>query len=306
MARRDERALAFTGRRGAVVGCLLGGALGDAWGGAYEGQSRPVVGGLPEELVVSDDTQLTVATCAAILEAGDVVPEKIATEFAAWFRARRLTGLGSSTLKALRDLAAGGHWALSGASGERAAGNGAAMRIAPLAFVLDPRAPDGTRAIRDVCSITHRNDAAYSGALAVALAVRFAAEGHDLETLPSKVVRLLPDTVVRDGIERLAAWDSQASLAELAMEHGSSGFVGESVPLAIQAARRGGRDGFLRTIRATIAAGGDTDTIASICGQIVGASIGEEGLPLDRVTRLSGVTDIGGRVRRFADLVVSG
>ena len=49
-----------------------------------------------------------------------------------------MRSLGSSTLKALRDLAAGAHWELAGARGEYAAGTGAAMRIAPLAFLLEP------------------------------------------------------------------------------------------------------------------------------------------------------------------------
>src|SRR5262245_24138963 len=66
-------------------------------------------------------------------------------------------GLGSSTLKALRDLSAGAHWALAGARGEYAAGAGAAMRIAPLAFLLDPASADDRVLIRDVARITHHS-----------------------------------------------------------------------------------------------------------------------------------------------------
>ena len=121
-----------------VVGSILGGAIGDGWGGLYEGSLPRGRVRVPEELVVSDDTQLTVATCEAIVDAGGIVPERIAERFVVWFLAGRLRGLGASTRKALRDLDAGAHWALSGAKGERSAGNGAAMRVAPLAFLLDP------------------------------------------------------------------------------------------------------------------------------------------------------------------------
>src|SRR5262245_9720560 len=114
--------------RDAILGVLVGGAIGDALGGVTERSG----------FVISDDTQLTLATCEAIVEAGGVDPERIAGSFLKWFRAGAITGIGSSTLKSLRDLDVGGHWALCGAKGERAAGNGAAMRIAPLAFVLDP------------------------------------------------------------------------------------------------------------------------------------------------------------------------
>src|SRR4029079_3720944 len=44
----------------AVLGCLLGGAIGDAVGGVAE-RGR---------LGLSDDTQLTLATCEAVIEAG--------------------------------------------------------------------------------------------------------------------------------------------------------------------------------------------------------------------------------------------
>ena len=45
--------------------------------------------------------------------------------------------------------------------------DGAAMRLAPLAFVLDSDRDDDRRTIRDVCRITHRNDEAYVGGLAI-------------------------------------------------------------------------------------------------------------------------------------------
>ncbi len=110
-----------------ILGCFVGGAIGDILGGATE-RKRPCL---------SDDTQLTLATCEAITATGKVEPAAIAEGMLRWFRAGALTGLGSATLKALRDLDAGGHWALCGSRGEMAASNGAAMRIAPLAFMLD-------------------------------------------------------------------------------------------------------------------------------------------------------------------------
>ena len=97
-----------------ALGCLLGGALGDAWGSAYEGGR----GGLPFEIPVhpslSDDTQLTLSTCESIMETGYVDPENVASHLLRWFQAGRVNGLGASTLKAMRDLAAGTHWALAG------------------------------------------------------------------------------------------------------------------------------------------------------------------------------------------------
>src|SRR5262245_24326023 len=136
-------------------GCIIGGAIGDAMGGPFEGQPGPLRFRPHKDWAISDDSQLTLATCESIIETGKVSPEHIANRFVQWFRARRITGMGSSTLKALRDLDTGLHWALAGARGEMSAGNGAAMRIAPLAFHLDPKVQQDRQIIRDVCRITH-------------------------------------------------------------------------------------------------------------------------------------------------------
>src|SRR5260370_704666 len=105
-----------------VLGCLLGGAIGDALGGPYEGQPGPVPLDPEAPWRLSDDTPLTLATCEAGCASGAVSPASIANRFAHWFRQGRVTGVGASTLKALRDLAAGAHWALAGRKGERGRG----------------------------------------------------------------------------------------------------------------------------------------------------------------------------------------
>jgi ADP-ribosyl-[dinitrogen reductase] hydrolase len=104
-----------------ILGCLLGGALGDAWGGPWEDRVGPSHFKVPSESKVSDDTQLTLATCESIIERGCVDPESLASHFLEWFVQGRIPGMGSSTLKAMRDLSAGVHWALAGSRGEYAA-----------------------------------------------------------------------------------------------------------------------------------------------------------------------------------------
>ena len=118
-----------------------------------------------------------------------------------------MTGVGSATLKALRDLSAGAHWALSGTRGEFASGSGAAMRAASLSFFLDPTINDHRRTIRDVSRITHHSDEAYAGALAVVVALRHCARFAVVpEDLLSSVADELPDTAVRDRLVELSAF----------------------------------------------------------------------------------------------------
>lgn len=262
-------------------GCIIGGAVGDAMGGAFDGQAGSVKFDEQRDWRISDDTQLTLATCESIIELNGVVdPERVAGRFVQWFRERRITGMGASTLKALRDLDAGLHWALAGAKGEMAAGNGAAMRIAPLSFHLDPKRDEERQLIRDVSRITHHNEEAYAGALAVAAAIRYLA--FDQTASPAKlldhVLQHLPDSRVRDRVKELSKL-TERSVAEIGIEFGSSGYVVESVPLALYAARFIDRLPFDEVISNAIKAGGDTDTVASITGQIAGAWIGAEQIP---------------------------
>ena len=191
--------------RDRILGCILGGALGDAWGGPWEGNPSRTTFQIPSRSSVSDDTQLTLATCESIIENGGVHAERLASHFATWFATGRVTGIGASTLKAMRDLVAGVHWAVAGSRGEFSAGNGAAMRIAPLAFLLDPTTHADRTVIRDICRITHHNDEAYVGALAVVAAIRFILAGNwsDQNSLLVAVAESIPDSAVRDRIKQL-------------------------------------------------------------------------------------------------------
>ena len=53
-------------------GCLLAGAIGDAMGGPFEGRSGPLSFREHSDWRISDETQLTLATCESIIELGKV------------------------------------------------------------------------------------------------------------------------------------------------------------------------------------------------------------------------------------------
>jgi ADP-ribosyl-[dinitrogen reductase] hydrolase len=268
-----------------IRGCLLLGALGDSLGSSVEGMI-PTKGLAPHIGTITDDTQLTLATCEAIVAAGKVSPEHIAATFSEWHLHRKFHGLGSSTLKALTELAAGQHWALAGAKGERAAGNGAAMRIAPLAFCLDPNTSEDRRTLRDICRITHHHDEAYIGALAIVLAIRrLAYEFLPLTELLTHVAGHLPDSQVRDRLREIEAANPQ-SIAAAAVQFGNTGFVADSVPFALFAVSRCEDHSPESILQQIIATGGDTDTNASLAGQILGAAMGQSALPQELLAKL--------------------
>ena len=287
-----------------VRGCIIGGVIGDALGSPFEGRPGPLRFQEHTAWSISDDSQLTLATCESIIEVGKVSPKHIAQQFVHWHRARRITGMGASTLKALRDLDAGVHWALAGAKGEMSAGNGAAMRIAPLAFHLDPAITEERQIIRDVCRITHHSDEAYSGALAIVVAIRsLAFKSSSPDQLLGNVLTSLPDSRVRDRIVELDKLPSDLPSAEVGGQFGSSGYVVESVPLALYATRQIDRFPFDVVLRNVIEAGGDTDTIASMTGQIAGAWIGTAGIPHNLISSIPHADEIERIVDEFAATV---
>ncbi|MBO0857310.1 MAG: ADP-ribosylglycohydrolase family protein [Chloracidobacterium sp.] len=290
--------------RDRILGCILGGAIGDAYGRPYESLRPPIVISEADEWRLSDDTQLTLATCEAIASnMGVADPAVIAESFAHWHRARRITGMGSNTLKALSELVAGGHWALVGGKGERAASNGAAMRAAPLAFCLDPNDDAERRTIRDVSRITHHHEEAYAGALAVVVAVRAAVEGlwNGSNDLLRLVVEALPDTQTRDRLVALIEIEEEIPLLEIARRFGCSGYVAESVPLALCGASRIRSLDFNAVLEELIACGGDTDTNASIAGQIAGALIGRNRLPEKMIARIPDLRLVESVASAFAE-----
>jgi ADP-ribosylglycohydrolase len=274
-------------------------------GGPFEGQPGPIQFRENSVWNISDDTQLTLATCESIIEIGEVSPEHIADRFVHWFRDRRISGIGSSTLKALRDLDSGFHWALAGAKGEMSAGNGAAMRIAPLAFHLDPGIAQDRQTIRDVCRITHHNEEAYVGGLALLTAIQslVLSDSSSPDQLFESVLRYLPDSRVRDRVLKLSKLPDDLTVADVASQFGSSGYVVESVPLALYAARAISHLPLEVVLRSAIQGGGDTDTIASMTGQIAGAWIGASQISREQIALLPNSSNIERIADEFADTV---
>src|SRR5262249_32970259 len=160
------------------------------------------------------------------------------------------------------------------------------VRIAPLAFCVDPTQADAWRLIRDVCRITHHSDEAAVGALAVVLSIRsrLATPGADLSL--TSLATQLPDTSVRDRLLAYDALPAEISLGEVAERYGASGYVADSVPLALLAAKRFIGADFAQMLTEIISAGGDIDSNAALAGQVFGTACGLAGPPRDLVDRL--------------------
>ena len=268
------------------LGCIIGGAIGDAFGSGYENLPKEddtlfYPFGKPKTKIpqwqITDDTQLTLATCEAIIESEKLSPEILSNCLLRYYKQKRINGIGASTLKAMKELELGGHWSQVGRRGEYAAGNGAAMRIAPIAFCKEIPKKD----IRDLCIITHNNDEAYIGALCVILTIRAILNGTwtGKENLLPLIINQIPDTSVRDRLIEINEIPEEVELQEIG-KLGNNGYVVNSIPLALVAANKFHKVGMEQMFAALIDIGGDTDTNCSIAGQVIGTLTGINGIPL--------------------------
>ncbi len=276
--------------------CIVSGAIGDAWGSSYENEVETddsQIYYLGKKNIkqrvwsITDDTQMTLATCEALSE-GNFTPENFINKFVEYYRSRKLTGIGASTLKAILDTEAGIHWSQAGRIGEFAAGNGGAMRIAPFAFFSDITRQN----IHDACKVTHRNDEAFSGALAVFLSIKaiLNSDWNGKNNLFDIIIPEIPDTNVRDRLIEINSTGNNFSILEIS-KLGNNGYVVNSVPFAIYCSTKIIELGLEEMLKQIISSGGDTDTNASIAGQIAGALIGTENIPHELILKLKKLPD---------------
>lgn len=279
-------------------GCLLGLMTGDALGLPREALSRRRAlrrfGETPRHAfifrhgMVSDDTEHTWFVSQSLLAAnGD--PDKFSRALA-WKLRLWLLGLppaiGLATLRAILKLWMGFPPTRSGV---HSAGNGPAMRAPILGVVFANDEAQLRESVRRSTCLTHTDPRAERGALAVAMAARYAAV-HDranfsTRELLDELKRLFPAEDAEAGrwlatVERALEekWPEEKFLAALGCPKGVSGYVYHTVPAALWAWLAEPFD-FEGGMRRILSLGGDADTTAAIFGGVCGAAVGAEGIP---------------------------
>lgn len=271
------------------VGCLLGGAVGDALGMPFEGMSRREIFRLNGDRVIdflpgkglspgsyTDDTQLALALAKSIVETQDFDPRDYAVRIQAWRDAAVAPSF--TCLWAALRLASGISWR---ASGLGSAGCGSATRAAPIGLLDLFRPRKLQRDAEDSSRITHTDDRAITGTIAVAYAVSQVIRDPDL-----RGVEFL--TKVRDFVghtspefyEKLSAtikYDGMRLHKGLEFI-GTSGYVVETVISSLFLASQS--SSFGTGVLEAVNAGGDTDSIGAVTGAILGAKFGTGGIPL--------------------------
>ncbi len=270
------------------TGVLLGLACGDALGGPVEFRTRQEIAaefpdGVREFIgggwlnlepgEVTDDTQQTLFLAEALTEMG-LDLDRLAAGLTAWYHSEP-KDIGDTTRIALEALAAGTSPLESGAlalaaRGERgAASNGAVMRCAPLALRFR-RAPDRlVQASLASARITHAEERAAWGAVAVNQAIVHLLDGGAIDGAPQAAVAGVANDDVRGTILDAARRDRAYVRAR--------GFVLETLGASFWSLAHG-KDA-REAIELAVAFGDDADSTGAVTGALAGAAYGVAALP---------------------------
>lgn len=250
---------------------MMGAISGDVIGSVYE--ARPVKRKdcvlFSASSTFTDDTVMTVAVAHALLTDGDYVrafhqyfasyPDRgYGASFADWAAARRTRAYGSY-------------------------GNGAAMRVSPVAWARETLESVLEQARRSA-AVTHDHPEGLKGAMATAAAVYLA------RTEKSK-------DAIRGYLSQAFDYDLERSLDEIRPEYAfdvsCQGSVPESIVCFLES------EDFEDAIRNAVSLGGDADTMACIAGAIAEAYYGGVPEKIEEETRSRLDSDLLDVVVRF-------
>jgi ADP-ribosylglycohydrolase len=314
--RGDAGPRAITPRQAMALGCVLGGAIGDAMGHPTEFLSMAEIkrrygpaGVTGFELYwdrggarfapYTDDTQMAEIVLRSLVDSReasedlDACMRRMASGFVRWAAAPQggHRAPGNACLSGCRALSQGVHWSKAG--GETAGGCGSVMRAYPfgLVFADDLRRCEEWSVAHS--KLTHRDPIALAASAAMAVGVARVVRGDRDDVVLSEMVaaacRYSPKTakMMAQAIEE--ALDGERP--EVTLDRNRGWAAHEAIAAAVYVVARHPDDA-----RAAILEGantpGDSDSIATLAGSLVGARVGVAGLPAEWVRDVERTDDL--------------
>lgn len=273
-----------------ALGAFVGLAVGDALGTPLEFSKRDslphlteMTGGGPFVLAPgqwTDDTAMALALADSLVRCDGLNPLDLMGRFVAWWRfgtyscTGRCFDIGTQTAEALARFE-NTQDPFSGATHERAAGNGSLMRLAPaVLFSLDDRAALSHIA-REQSRTTHGAPQAMDACALFAEMLREAILGERQPLRPRDFA----------GHPAIAAIASGAWREKSRDEIRSSGYVVDTLEAALWSVAR--TETFEDALVLAVNLGDDADTVGAVTGQIAGALHGASAIPERWLTHLA-------------------
>jgi ADP-ribosyl-[dinitrogen reductase] hydrolase len=263
-----------------ALAAFLGFAIGDALGATVEfmtkgeisaqyGIHRNIIGGGWLRLApgrVTDDTEMALILGRSLVRRGELDVRDVCDEFAEWLKAGPID-VGNTCRRGIRRYITQG--TVEGPFFEGDAGNGAAMRILPVALATAGRPDQAARWSLAQCHITHHHPLSDDASLA------FVRMLHGLLSGQGKsAARVIADAL----IERHRVFHFEP------YHGGSSGFVVDTMQTVLHFYFN--TDSFSDCVIQTVNQGGDADTTGALAAMLAGATYGLAKIPAAWLARL--------------------
>ena len=274
---------------------FIGMAIGDALGATVEfmtaseiaakyGTFRDIVGGGWLRLKpgqVTDDTEMALCIARAIVKNQAWSLEAVAGQFVTWLKSRPVD-CGDTCRKGIRAYLL--HGQLESPPNEWDAGNGAAMRILPVALFSFPDEELLKKYAVEQAHIAHNNPVSDAACICLGQLIQMALCGAEKSRLRRHA----------DGLAArfpTFAFEPYRGLA--------TGYVVDTMQTVFHWFFRG--RSFEDCLVGTVNQGGDADTTGAICGMLAGAYYGMEAIPKRWIKKMdrSVITEIESMVERL-------
>lgn len=256
-----------------ATAAFLGFAMGDALGATVEfmtrdeitveyGQHKDIIGGGWLHLKpgrVTDDTDMSLAVGRSLIRVGDLDLIDLCDEFVRWLRSGPID-VGHTCRRGIRRYINNG--TVSGPFNEGDAGNGAAMRVLPIALANLDNAKRGADWAVAQGHTTHHHPLSDGASVALVDMLRLLVAGGDRDA-----ARKRADALV----------EQYPRFAFTPYRGLSTAYIVDTIQTAFHAFFS--TDSFESCVVTTVNLGGDADTTGAIAGMLAGALYGPEQLP---------------------------
>jgi ADP-ribosyl-[dinitrogen reductase] hydrolase len=263
-----------------ALAAFLGFAIGDALGATVEfmtkreitaryGIHRNIIGGGWLRLApgrVTDDTEMALMLGRSLVRRGKLDVHDVCDEFAAWLKTGP-TDVGNTCRRGIRRYITQG--TIEGPFFEGDAGNGAAMRILPVALATVGHPDQARRWSMAQAHITHHHPLSDDACLALVRMLHGLLCGGD-----KRAVREIAEALI----------DSHRTFRFQPYQGQSSGYIIDTMQTVLHFYF--GTDSFVDCVIQTVNQGGDADTTGALAAMLAGATYGMAAIPASWLVKL--------------------
>lgn len=280
-----------------ALAAYLGFALGDALGATVEFMTRPEIverHGVHRELIgggwlnlkpgeITDDTEMSLALGRSLVRRRGFDASDVCEEFVAWLKTQP-RDVGATCRRGIRRYMIDG--SVEGPYFDGDAGNGAAMRVLPVALATLNRPAEAERWTLAQCRITHNHPLSDAASLTLVRMVQALILGQGKDA-----ARSIADALAAEhSLFRFAPFRSS-----------SSGYVVDTMRTVLHHYFDTGT--FEDCVVATVNEGGDADTTGALAAMLAGATYGAAGLPSRWLAQIDGA--IASEIRSQSGALIS-